>query len=62
MLFPLPLLRRLLAASKIQCMASQRLRRRDRGTGTARAMPPPAWPLSCLMRRMGATLSMANWR
>lgn len=44
MLFPLPLLFLFDAASKIQLMAVQRLRRRLSGIGRAKATPPPAAP------------------
>jgi hypothetical protein len=60
--FPLPLLFLFDAASKIQLIAVQRLRRRLSGIGKARATPPPAAPRCWRILRRGAMLSIARER
>lgn len=59
---PLPLLRRLLAASRIHCTACRRRCLEPRGTGICKATPPPAAPFWDRIRRRGATESIASVR
>ncbi len=59
---PLPLVLRLLAASSIHWTACRRRCLIPIGTGICNAIPPPAAPFCDLIRRRGATESIASVR